>query len=66
MAGLGTEQLLCKQDMAEHISNIKIEVEIMKVKSWRNKDHVALERISKIDKTITSVMDELLGLNEKS
>ena len=60
------EQLLCKHDMAEHISNIKIEVEIMKVKSWRNKDHAALERISKIDKTISSVMDDLLGFNEKS
>ena len=48
--------------LASHLSDIKIEVEIMKVKSWRTNDQETLEHLSKIDRAISGITDELLEL----
>ena len=37
----------------------------MRVRSWRNKNEISLEQLSKIDNAISDIMNELLELAEK-
>ena len=51
--------------LSGYLSDIKIEVEMMKVRSWRNKDKESLDKLSKIDNAVSGIMSELLELAEK-
>ena len=51
--------------LSGYLSDIKIEVEMMKVRSWRNKDKESLDKLSKIDDAVSGIMNELLELAEK-
>ena len=60
------EEKISKEELlTQHLSDIKIEIEIIKVKAWQRNDKELLGNIEKIDNSLVSMMDEKLDLVEK-
>ena len=60
------EEKISKEELlTQHLSDIKIEIEIIKVKAWLRNDQELLGNIEKIDNSLVSMMDEKLDLVEK-
>ena len=60
------EEKISKEELlTQHLSDIKIEIEIIKVKAWLRNDQELLGNIEKIDNSLVSIMDEKLDLVEK-
>lgn len=48
--------------MTEYLSHMKVEVEILKVRSWRKKDEAGIEILATIDGAISGIMNEMMEL----
>jgi hypothetical protein len=60
------EDKISKEELlTQHMSDIKLEIEIIKVKAWQRNDQEILEHIEKIDNSLGSMMDTKLDLAEK-
>lgn len=59
------EKISNEELMTQHLSDIKLEIEIIKVKAWQRNDQELLEHIEKIDNSLAGMMGAKLDLAEK-
>lgn len=59
------EKISNEELLTQNLSDIKLEIEIIKVKAWQRNDQEILEHIEKIDNSLISMMDAKLDLAEK-
>jgi hypothetical protein len=51
--------------LTQHLSDIKLEIEIIKVMAWQRNDQKLLKHIEKIDNSLNDMIDTKLDLAEK-
>ncbi|MGI0011183.1 MAG: hypothetical protein ACREAE_07270 [Nitrosopumilaceae archaeon] len=59
------ERISNEELFTQYISDIKLEVESIKVKAWKRNDQELLGRLAKIDSALVGIMDTKLNLAEK-
>lgn len=59
------EKVSNEDSLTQHLSYMKLEIEIIKVKAWQRNDQELLEHIEKIDNSLVGIMDAKLDLAEK-
>ena len=58
------ERISSEETMTQYLSDIRLELEAIKVHAWKNSDQILLNKIERIDTSLLGMMDITLDLAE--
>ena len=58
------ERISSEATMTQYLSDIRLELEAIKVHAWKNSDQILLNKIERIDTSLLGMMDITLDLAE--
>ena len=58
------ERISSEETMTQYLSDIRLELEAIKVHAWKNSDQILLNKIERIDTALLGMMDITLDLAE--
>ena len=58
------ERISSEETMTQYLSDIRLELEAIKVHAWENSDQILLNKIERIDTSLLGMMDLTLDLAE--